>query len=163
MDTTDKKSVEIKKEIEELQAAKEENIKKMAVIEAKIKDLTKEMAQNMLKSEELKEKAIEEHKDEVDKALEENMAAYIEANKDGGKGMKKSELKNNIAKSIPSSPDLAEAVAMSAIVSKEMEEISSLTDTLSSLQIDTDTIDIDLKQAQQQLRVLCIKPMALLI
>ena len=64
--------------------------------------------------------------------------------------VKKSELKNNIAKSIPSSPDLAEAVAMSAIVSKEMEEISSLTDTLSSLQIDTDTIDIDLKTKSAQ-------------
>ncbi len=140
-----KTSEDLKKEIKQLESEKSLNYKKMAKIEAEIKDLTDKVKENMLEAKELQEKAIEEHKEEADKVVEENIAAYVSANKEGGSGMTKEELQANISKAMPDSPNLAKALAAYVTASRELGEIDSLLDSLNGIILDTRGVELDLK------------------
>ena len=84
-----KTSVEIKKEIEALESEKALNYKKMNRIETQIKSLTNDMKTNMYEAKQLQEKAILENKEAAEKAVDDCVKAYVDANKEGGKGMTK--------------------------------------------------------------------------
>ena len=140
-----KTSEELKKEINELEYEKLYNYKQMQRLEAQIEEKKKKTKDNIKTAQELQEKAIEEHKEEADKAVENNLAAYVEANKEGGKGMTKEELEANISKSMPDSPNLAKALAKYVTASRELAEIDTCLRSINDLIIDTKVIENDLK------------------
>ena len=87
VNTENEEAKKIQEEIEELKEEKEENIKKMEELEDHIEDLVDSAKENIAKAAALQEAAVKEHQEEVDKVLEEQLNAYIEANKEGGEGM----------------------------------------------------------------------------
>lgn len=142
-------SEQIKAEIEKLEAEKAVNIKKMDAIEEEIKKLAKEAEDNIIEATKKQEAAVADHEDEARDALNSNIAAYIEANKEGGDGMSKEQLAINIKNSMPDSPNIAKAMALMIEANEQIAEIDSLLGSLNLLILDTQQIenDISIKQA----------------
>ena len=113
-------SEEIQEEIDKLEEEKAKNIEEMEKIEDHIQDLVDSAKENIAKAAALQEEAVKEHQEEVDKALEEQLNAYIEANKEGGEGMTRDELQANIKGALPGIPEVGDAVAALAAASKEV-------------------------------------------
>ncbi len=144
---TGEQSEKIKEEIEELEKEKEENLEKMEKIEEEIEELAEEAEENMLKAAKEQEKAVEEYEEETQKAIDENIAAYIAANKEGGEGMTREELQANIKGSLANVPEVAEAVSALVEANEQINEIESLLGDLNKLTVDTNSLikEIDIK------------------
>ncbi|MBR2069107.1 MAG: hypothetical protein IJ877_05015 [Candidatus Gastranaerophilales bacterium] len=144
-----KTSVELKKEIEILKSEQKLNYRKMERIEAEIRTLTRSIKQHMRESEALQKKAYEGQQEKADKAVEQCIKDYIAANKEGSnKPMSKEQLKTNIAGAVGAvtqNTDFSDAVAEFVIATQEMREIDSLLCSMNSIIIDTNGIEIELK------------------
>lgn len=140
----------IKEEIEKLEEEKQENIEKMEKIEAEIEQLAEEAEQAIMDAVAIQEAAVKEHEEETKAALDENIQAYINANKEGGEGMTRDELQANIKNSLPNTPEIADAVAKLTAASELVNEIDSCLGELNNLILDTQAIDaeIDVKQGE---------------
>lgn len=138
-------SEEIQEEIDRLEEEKANNIEEMEKIEDHIQDLVDSAKENIAKAAALQEEAVKEHQEEVDKALEEQLNAYIEANKEGGEGMTRDELQANIKGALPGIPEVGDAVAALAAASKEVSEIDTCLGELNKLIADTKLIDDEIK------------------
>ncbi len=143
--SNDKTVEELQTEINKLNNDKAENNKKMQQIQAQIDQKVAQLKENAKKAEELKEHAVERHQNEVDTVVKNNMKAYTEANKAGGKGMTRQELYENISKSMPNSPDLSQALARYVLNDQLTSEIDNLTGELNNLSLDNQLIDTDIK------------------
>ena len=138
-------SEEIQEEIEKLEEEKAENIEKMEKIEDHIEELAESAKENIEKAAAAQNEAVKEHEEEVDKALDEQLNAYIEANKEGGEGMTRDELQENIKGALPNIPEVGDAVAALTAASKEVSEIDSCLGELNKLISDTQLIDEEIK------------------
>lgn len=143
-------SDEIKEEIEELEKEKEENIEKMEKIEEQIEDLAKEAETNIMNAAKAQETAVKDHEEETQEALDENIQAYINANKEGGEGMTRDELQENIKNSLPNTPEIADAVAALTAASEQVNEIDSCLGELNKLISDTQLIENEIADKQEQ-------------
>ena len=141
---------QLKEELAALQKEKEVDVQKMEKIEQQIQTLAKEAQENILEAAKKQEAAVEEHEQEAKKALNENIEAYIAANKEGGKGMTKDELQANIKKSMPDAPGLGTALAKLAAASSEIAQIDSLLGSLNSLILDVQGINLDISSKQAE-------------
>ena len=147
---TGESSEKIKEEIEELEAKKEENIEKMEKIEAEIENLAKSAEEHIMEAAKAQDSAVKEHEEETQAVLDENIQAYINANKEGGEGMTRDELQENIKGAMPNTPEIADAVAALTAASEEVGEIDNCLGELNKLITDTQVIDeqIELKNAE---------------
>ncbi len=142
---------QLEDEIKKLQSEKGLNYKKMEKIEAQIKEQIEKVKEGMKEAKKLQEQAIADHEAEAENAVDNCMAEYIAANKDGGKGMSKDELKANISKAMPDSPNLAKALGEYLTASRELAEVDSLLGTLNNLVIDTNIIESDISTKESAL------------
>lgn len=155
MSATGKSSEKIKEEIEELEAEKEENIEKMEKIEDEIENLAESAEQHILEAAKAQETTVNEHEEETKAVLDENIQAYINANKEGGEGMTRDELQENIKGAMPNTPEIADAVAALTAASEEVGEIDSCLGELNKLITDTQLIEeeIELKNEEYEAAV----------
>ncbi len=149
---TGESSEKIKEEIEELEAEKEENIEKMEKIEDEIETLAKSAEKHIMEAAKAQETTVKEHEEETQAVLDENIQAYINANKEGGEGMTRDELQENIKGAMPNTPEIADAVAALTAASEEVGEIDSCLGELNKLITDTQLIDeeIELKNEEYE-------------
>ena len=147
---TGAESEEIQKEIEKLEAEKEENIEKMEKIEDEIESLAKSAEEHIMEAAKAQEAAVKDHEEETQAVLDENIKAYINANKEGGEGMTRDELQENIKGAMPNTPEIADAVAALTAASEEVAEIDNCLGELNKLITDTQLIDeeIELKNTE---------------
>lgn len=142
---TGEESAKIKEEIQELEEKKQENIEKMEKIEAEIEDLAEAAEANIMEALAKQEAAAEEHEEESKAALDENIKAYVEANKEGGEGMTREELQANIKNSLPNAPQLADSMALLVEANEQISEIDSCLGELNKLILDTQAIDAEIE------------------
>ncbi len=126
VDTDNKTKEEIEKELEELQEKREKIEEEMEAIESEIEDLAQQAEEDIKNALAEKEEKTEEYDEEAQQALKDNINAYVEANKEGGEGMTREELQQNIKDSLPNSPQLAETMATLTNASDSVNEIDSL-------------------------------------
>ena len=98
-------------EIEDLEEERDDNYEKMEKIEAHIEDLTEQAEANIMKAAKQQEAAVEEHEEETQKAVDEQLNAYVAANKEGGEGMTREELQKNVKGALGHIPEVGEAVS----------------------------------------------------
>ena len=147
---TGTESAKIQEEIAELEAKKEENIEKMEKIEDEIESLAKSAEEHIMEAAKAQEAAVKDHEEETQAVLDENIQAYINANKEGGEGMTRDELQENIKGAMPNTPEIADAVAALTAASEEVGEIDNCLGELNKLITDTQLIDeeIELKNTE---------------
>ncbi len=143
-------SAELKEELEALQREKKYSLEKMEQIEEEIKELAQEARDNMIEAAKKQKIAVEQHELEAKEVLDNEIKKYIEANKDGGDGMSKSQLQANIKSSMPNAPYLAQALAQLAEANEQIAQIDSLLGSLNIIIGDVKLleVDIDAKTAQ---------------
>lgn len=138
----------IREEIEKLEEEKEENIEKMEKLEKEIEDLAKSAEENIMKAAAAQEAAVKEHEEETQAVLDEQLQAYINANKEGGEGMTRDELQANIKGAMPNTPEIGEAVAALTAASEQVSEIDSCLGELNKLISDTQLIEDEIEAKQ---------------
>lgn len=144
------KSEEIKEEIEKLEKQKEANIKEMEKIEDHIEDLADKAEKNIMEAAKAQEEAVKEHEKETQEVLDEQLKAYIQANKEGGKGMSRDELQENIKGALPDIPQVAEAVAALAAANSLVNEIDVCLGELNSIMRDTELLELNIGAKQTE-------------
>ncbi len=149
---TGESSEKIKEEIEELEAEKEENIEKMEKIEDEIENLAESAEKHIMEAAKAQETTVKEHEEETQAVLDENIQAYINANKEGGEGMTRDELQENIKSAMQNTPEIADAVGALAAASEEVAEIDNCLGELNKLITDTQLIEeeIELKNTEYE-------------
>ena len=98
-------ATKIQEEIDALEEEKDANYEKIEKIETEIEALTKKAEENIMKAAKVQEEKVAEHEEESQAAVEENINAYVEANKEGGKGMTRKELQDGIKSSLSKGPE----------------------------------------------------------
>lgn len=148
-------SEEIQAQIDKLEEEKAENLEKMSEIEDHIEDLADEAEDQIAIALQEQDDAVKEHEKEVKEALDKNIQDYINANKDGGEGMTRDELQQNIAGSLPDMPEVAEAMAALTNASELVDEIDNCLGDLNKLIANTKAIDdlIETKQGEYEAAV----------
>ena len=149
-DVKDKSLEDIQEEIDDLKEEKEALEKKMEKVEDKIEDLAESAQKNIEEALATQENAIEEYNEDAEKALKDNIKAYIEANKEGGEGMTRDQLQENIKTSLPNQPGLADAIAKLTAASRDINEIDALLGDLNGYIEEAKSLDneISLKQGE---------------
>ena len=136
---------QLQTEIDQLKQDKADNNTKIKEAKEKIQNLVAEIKTDLHESKELKEKAIDRHKNQVDRMVERKIEEYNKANRDGGEGMTKDELEKNISSSMPKNPDLSKAIAKELVANEKLGEIEKLNTEIDKLEIENKTIDEDIK------------------
>lgn len=137
-------------EIEELEKEKEENLKKMDKLEAHIEDLTEKAEANIMKAAAAQEEAVKEHEDEASAVVDEQLKAYVAANKEGGEGMTREDLQSNIQGALAHIPEVANAVSALVEANDQINEIDSCLGELNSLITDTQSIEAEIEGKEAQ-------------
>ena len=145
-----KEAAKIQEEIDALEAEKEANLEKMDKIEAKIEKLTAEAEENIMKAAALQEQKVKEHEEKSQEAVQENIAAYIAANKEGGAGMTRDELQENIQGSLSEVPEVGNAISAAIAANDQLNEIDSHLGELNKLIQDTKNIETEIGLKQQE-------------
>ena len=117
----------------------------MEELEAEIQELAEAAKENITKAAAAQETAVKEHEEEAKAAVDENLAAYIEANKEGGEGMTKDELQNNIRGSLEGTPEVADAVSAMLEANEQIAEIDTCLGDLNKLIQDTQALEADIE------------------
>ncbi len=143
-------AAKIKEEIDALEKDKDANYEEMEKIEAEIEELTKKAEENIMLAAKGQEAKVAEHEEETQAAVEENINAYVAANKDGGEGMTQEELQENIKSSLSNVPEVGDAVSAAVAANAQIAEIDTKLGELNSLIADTKEIEdeIEAKTAQ---------------
>ncbi len=152
---------EIEERLEELKEKREEIEEEMEAIESEIEELAEEAEKNIQAAADKKEQETEEYDEEAQKALSDNIKAYIEANKEGGEGMTRDELQDNIKNSLPDKPQLAEAMAALTNANEQVDEIDSLLGDLNSKILEANELDSEignLEEEEKEIEECCPPP-----
>ena len=143
-------SAKIKEEIEALEEDRDANYEAMEKIEAEIEALTKKAEENIMQAAKVQEARIEEHEEETQAAVQENINAYVEANKEGGEGMSRKDLQDNIKSSLSNVPEVGDAISAAIEANAQITEIDSKLGELNSLITDTKEIEDEIESKTQQ-------------
>ena len=153
--TTSKLSDEEKKEIEEkvkeLEEEYEKNVEKMEKVQAEIETLAEEVAENITIAAAAQESAVKENEKQSQEVVDEQLKAYIEANKEGGEGMTREQLQENIKGAIPGAPNIADALNAAIEANEQIADIDALLGELNTLTIDTKAIEDELNACDKLL------------
>ncbi len=141
---------EIEERLEELKEKREKIEEEMEAIESEIEELAEEAEKNIKAAADKKEQETEEYDEEAQKALRENIQAYIEANKEGGEGMTRDQLQENIKNSLPDKPQLAEAMAALTTANEQVDEIDSLLGDLNSKILEANELDSEMGNLEEE-------------
>ena len=137
-------SQEIEAKIQQLEAKQKSNLERMERLEARINELKEKATNNIVEAAKLQEKAVAEQEDKAKEVLDKCLDDYIEANKEGGKGMSQAQLSANIQKAMPES-NLGAALAKYTLASQEIGQIDGLLCDLNFVIMDTESIETDIK------------------
>ena len=143
-------ATKIKEEIDALEEEKDANYAEMEKIEAAIEALTKKAEENIMKAAKVQEQKVQEHEEETQAAVQENINAYVQANKEGGEGMTRNDLQNNIKSSLSSIPEVGDAISAAIEANAQITEIDSKLGELNSLIADTQEIESKIEAKTQQ-------------
>lgn len=143
-------AAKIQEEIDALEEEKEANLAKMDKIEAKIEKLTEEAEANIMQAAALQEQKVKEHEEKSQEAVQENIAAYIAANKEGGAGMTRDELQENIQGSLSDIPEVGNAISAAIAANDQLNEIDAHLGELNKLIQDTKNIETEIGLKQQE-------------
>ena len=143
-------ATKIQEEIAALEEDKEANYAEMEKIEAEIESLTKKAEENIMQAAKVQEAKVQEHEEETQAAVQENINAYVEANKEGGKGMTREELQDGIKSSLSSVPEVGDAISAAVEANAQIAEIDSKLGDLNSLITDTQEIEAEIEAKTQQ-------------
>lgn len=143
-------SQKVKEELEALEEEKQKNIDKMDKIEDEINTLADKAAKNIAEAAAAQQAAVKENQDESQATVDEQLQAYIAANKEGGEGMTREELQNNIKNAVPGDPDLGNALSAAVEASEQLAEVDSLLGDLNSLIKDTQAIEMEIDAKTQE-------------
>lgn len=142
-------STEIKAELDKLQQERDKNIKKMEKIEEEIESLAQDAKDKMVEAAKQQEKIVAEYEEDSKDVLNEQIKAYIEANKDGGNGMSRAQLSSNIKNHMPT-PALGEVFSKLTEANSELGQIDALLVGLNSTISDVKLLDIDIETMTSQ-------------
>ena len=143
-------STKIQEEIDALEEEKDANYEKIEKIETEIEALTKKAEENIMKAAKVQEEKVAEHEEETQAAVEENINAYVEANKEGGKGMTRKELQDGIKSSLSNVPEVGDALSAAIEANAQITEIDTKLGDLNSLIADTKEIESKIEAKTQQ-------------
>lgn len=141
---------EIKDELEKLQEKREQIEEEMEAIESEIEELAQQAEENIQNALAQKEEETEQYDEEAQEALSKNIKSYVEANKEGGKGMTREELQENIKNSLPNKPQLAEAMATLTNANEQVNEIDSLLGDLNGKILEANELDSKIGNLQEE-------------
>ena len=143
-------ATKIQEEIDALEEEKDANYEKIEKIETEIEALTKKAEENIMKAAKVQEEKVAEHEEETQAAVEENINAYVEANKEGGKGMTRKELQDGIKSSLSNVPEVGDALSAAIEANAQITEIDTKLGDLNSLIADTKEIESKIEAKTQQ-------------
>ncbi len=139
-------------EISELEDKRDANYEDMDAIKAEIATLTEEAEAEINEALAQQESAVAEHEEDTKKLVNENLNAYIEANKNG-EGMTRQQLQDNIkagAESAGLPAAIGDATAQIMSASGKLDEVDGLLADLNSLINDTKTIETEIQTKGQE-------------
>ncbi len=134
-------------EISKLEDERDTNYEEMDAIKAEIETLTTEAEDEINQALAQQEAAVADHEEETKKLVNENLNAYIEANKNG-EGMSRQQLQDNIkagAESAGLPAAIGDATAMIMSASGKLDEVDGLLSDLNGLINDTKSIESEIE------------------
>ena len=134
-------------EIAKLEEEKDANNEDIEAIKAEIETLTAEAEDEINAALAAQEKAVADHEEDTKKLVNQSLADYIAANKEGGEGMTRDELQSNIKKSaadlgLPA--EIGDATAMLMSASDKLDEVDGLLGDLNSLILDNQKLETEI-------------------
>ena len=120
-------------EVEDLKDELDANKQRMEAVKEEIEKLSEEAAEIIADAVASQEAAVAEAKEESQKAIDEQLQAYIKANQEGGEGMTRDELKTNIAGALPDSPSLTKTLGQILDANEMLSDIDGLLGELKCL------------------------------
>lgn len=147
----------IQGEIDNLNKQKAETLEMMEKIEAEVEKLAQDAEEKITEAAKAQEAKVEDYEDQVKSAIEQNVTAYVAANKADGKGMTQDELQSNVKNSIDGfAPDLSDTVAglFAAnseinLIDSHLSKLNSLANTVKDFDSQIATKETALKQAKE--------------
>ena len=135
----------LQEELKVLERNREINMRTMNEVEAKISELVEQIEEEILSAEEMQEDAVKEHEENSKRVLEEQLAAYVEANKDKPGSMTNAQLRGNIDSALKSiAPNVAKIMNTLLAASSKMGELDANLANLNGLIVETNDIDADI-------------------
>lgn len=152
VDVSDKSSEELEAMKAELEEERDANYEEMEAIEAHIEELI-EKAEDLAETAATEQKEqTEAYKEESKQAVKEQMAAYVEANKNGN-GMTREELQKNITNAVPNAPEMANIFNQLAEANGILDEVDSYVLDLRSLIEDTRSLEDQISALDNNIQV----------
>ena len=132
-DTTQGTSNLTAEEVEDLKDEYDANQQRMEAIKEEVEKLSEDAAEIIADALAMQEAAVAEAKEESQKAIDEQLQAYIKANQEGGEGMTREQLQANIAGALPDSPSLTKTLGMILDANEMLSDIDGLLSELKCL------------------------------
>ncbi len=153
-DTTEATGVAaLQEELKILQRNREINMRTMDQLETKIAELVEEIEDEILNAEEMQEDAIKEHEENSKRVLAEELAAYVEANKDKPGSMTNAQLRGNIDSALKNiAPNVAKIMNTLLAASSKMGELDANLKNLNGLIVETNDIDADIASKNDEIK-----------
>ena len=123
----------IKAKMEALQEEYDKEVEKMEQIKEDIEELSDKVAENITKAAAAQEQAVKENEEQAQAVVDEQLKAYIEANQEGGEGMTREQLQENIKGAMPDAPNVSAALAAAIEANEQISEIDALLGELNTL------------------------------
>ncbi len=142
---------ELEEKKEKLEEEKEANMKKMEKLEKKIEQKAKDAEEHIIEAGKKREAQVEEYEDDAKRAVREQVNAYVEANKEGGDGMTREQLQQNIAGALPQAPAAAAIIGALTAASEEINEMDNYLSQLNGLIKDTQKLEADISSIDGQI------------
>ena len=133
-------TAEIEERIANLEAEKEAKMADMEAIEAQIQELAEDIEEKIATAAKVQEAKVEEHKEEVQKAIENNVAQYI-SDKKAGKQVTQDDLQSNINASLAGLGGIADVVSNLFVANSELNVLDTQLGLLSDMANDISSID----------------------
>ena len=137
-----------KAKLAELTKKRDEKIKEMEQVQKKIEKLAKEIATEISNAIAQQEDAVKENNEESKKVIQEQIAAYVEANKNG-EGMTYAQLQANIANNLPDGSNITAATNALAKASGKLGKMDALIDELKKLRNELSQLLFDIDNQEQ--------------
>ena len=94
-------------------------------LEGEVYSLAEEAAEKIMEATTERETANAQYEADAQQMVADKLKEYIDANKSGGEGMTREQLRENIANSMPEEPDLSNAIANAAIACEDIAQIDA--------------------------------------
>ncbi len=145
-------AAEIQQDIDDKKQQKAETLEMMGAIEKQVEKLAKDVEEKITEAAKAQEAKVTEYEEQVKTAIADNVAAYVAANKTGGKGMTQEQLQQNVASSVGKfAPNLSDVVASMFVANTEMKLIDNHLAKLNNMADIVKGFDREIATANEQL------------